>query len=234
MAIHVPPGNVFAFDSKPFYNISLLLLVELRSEEEEEAEVEVRGPRRRKGRVFQVPELGAGNPDPPGRTEGCLLDPGESPFHSDDTENKTSPPVSGGLWTDDDLAELVRLVKKFPPGTASRWEKVANFMGRSVAEVTHMAKKVKEDGYRVATSGGSVAPAEQEPSKPGKVKTRVGVLSPEAEWSQVQQKALEAALTKYPKGGSSDRWDKIAKCVPGKSKVRCMFHKTEQFCSFVR
>lgn len=227
MAIHVAPENVFADDSNPFYNISLLLLVVLRSEEEEEVEVEVRGPRRRKGRVFQVPELGAGNPGPPSRTEGCLLDPGESPFHSDDIENKTPPPVSGGLWTDDDLAELVRLVKKFPPGTAARWEKVANFMGRSVAEVTHMARKVKEDGYRVTTSGGSATPAEQESSKPGKVKTRATILSPEAEWSQVQQKALEAALTKYPKGGSSDRWDKIAKCVPGKSKVRCMFIKLD-------
>ncbi|KDR23191.1 dnaJ homolog subfamily C member 1 [Zootermopsis nevadensis] len=192
------------------------------SEEEEEAELEVRGPRHRKGRAFQVPELGVGNPGPPGRTEGCLLDPGESPFQSDDNENKTSTQLSGGLWTDDDLAELVRLVKKFPPGTASRWEKVANFMGRSVAEVTHMAKKVKEDGYRIATSGGSVTPAEQEASKSEKVKTRATVLSPEAEWGQVQQKALEAALTKYPKGGSSDRWDKIAKCVPGKSKEECM------------
>jgi DnaJ family protein C protein 1 len=163
-----------------------------------------------------------------------MLDPGESPFNSDDTENKTPPPLSGGLWTDDDLAELVRLVKKFPPGIESRWEKVANFMGRSVAEVTHMAKKVKEDGYRVATSGGSVTPATQEPSKPGKVKTRATVLSPEAEWSQVQQKALEAALMKYPKGGSSDRWDRIAKCVPGKSKVRFIFHKIELFFSFVK
>jgi DnaJ family protein C protein 1 len=183
--------------------------------------MEVRG-RRRKGRVFQLPELGAGDSGIPGRTEGCLLDPGESPSNSDDIDSKPPPPVSGGLWTDDDLAELVRLIKKFPPGTASRWEKVANTMGRSVAEVTHMAKKVKEDGYRVTSLGGNITAAEQEPSKPEKVKTRAAVLSPETEWSQMQQKALEAALTKYPKGTSADRWDKIAKCVPGKSKVRCV------------
>lgn len=192
------------------------------SEEEEEAEVEVRGPRRRKGRVFQVPELGTGDQSLPGTTESCLLDPGESLPTSDDREGKPPPSVSGGLWTDDDIAELVRLVKKFPPGTACRWEKVANLMGRSVAEVTHMAKKVKEDGYKIVTSGGNLMATEQEPLKLGKMKTRAAVVSSEVEWSQVQQKALEAALTKYPKGGNADRWDKIAKCVPGKGKEECM------------
>jgi len=210
-----------------------VLFLVLRSEEEEEAEVGARGPRRRKGRVFQVPELGIGDQSLPGTTEICLLDTGESLPHSTDKEGRSPPPVSGGLWTDDDIAELVRLVKKFPPGTACRWEKVANIMGRSVAEVTHMAKKVKEDGYRVVTSGGNFTATEQEPLKLGKVKTRAAVPSSEAEWSQVQQKALESALTKYPKGGNADRWDKIAKCVPGKSKVRCIVHKIGHLCNFV-
>lgn len=38
-------------------------------------------------------------------------------------------------------------------------------------------------------------------------------------WTQNQQKLLESALQQYPKG-CSDRWDKIARCVPSKSKVR--------------
>lgn len=38
-------------------------------------------------------------------------------------------------------------------------------------------------------------------------------------WTQNQQKLLEMALQQYPKG-TTDRWDKIAKCVPGKSKVQ--------------
>lgn len=37
-------------------------------------------------------------------------------------------------------------------------------------------------------------------------------------WTQVQQKSFEEALGKYPKG-VLDRWDKIANCVPGKTKV---------------
>lgn len=42
--------------------------------------------------------------------------------------------------------------------------------------------------------------------------------TPEELWTQNQQKLLEMALQQYPKG-TSDRWDKIAKCVPGKNKV---------------
>lgn len=40
----------------------------------------------------------------------------------------------------------------------------------------------------------------------------------EEPWTQNQQKLLELALQQYPKG-SSERWDKIAKCVPSKTKV---------------
>lgn len=43
-------------------------------------------------------------------------------------------------------------------------------------------------------------------------------------WSQAQQKALEAALAKHPKGGAGDRWQKIASSVPGKSKVSAHFY----------
>lgn len=41
-------------------------------------------------------------------------------------------------------------------------------------------------------------------------------------WTQNQQKLLEQALQQYPKG-TAERWDKIAKCVPGKSKVMPRF-----------
>jgi len=40
-------------------------------------------------------------------------------------------------------------------------------------------------------------------------------------WNQVQQKALELALTQFPKG-TIDRWDRIAKCVPSKTKDDCI------------
>lgn len=37
-------------------------------------------------------------------------------------------------------------------------------------------------------------------------------------WTQNQQKLLELALQQYPRG-TAERWDMIAKVVPGKSKV---------------
>jgi len=52
------------------------------------------------------------------------------------------PVISGGLWTDSDMLELIKYVKKYPGGTSERWEKIASIMNRTVAEVTHMAKKV--------------------------------------------------------------------------------------------
>lgn len=52
------------------------------------------------------------------------------------------PVVSGGLWTDNDILELIKYVKKYPGGTPERWEKIASVMNRTVTEVTHMAKKV--------------------------------------------------------------------------------------------
>ncbi|XP_033924109.1 dnaJ homolog subfamily C member 1 isoform X2 [Melopsittacus undulatus] len=45
--------------------------------------------------------------------------------------------------------------------------------------------------------------------------------APEELWTQNQQKLLELALQQYPKG-TSERWDKIAKCVPGKNKEECI------------
>ncbi|XP_006634446.2 dnaJ homolog subfamily C member 1 [Lepisosteus oculatus] len=40
-------------------------------------------------------------------------------------------------------------------------------------------------------------------------------------WTQNQQKLLELALQQYPRG-TAERWDKIAKVVPGKRKEECM------------
>lgn len=59
---------------------------------------------------------------------------------------------------------------------------------------------------------------EQEEESDDESRRRAKSRAPEELWTQNQQKLLEMALQQYPKG-TSDRWDKIAKCVPGKSKV---------------
>lgn len=126
--------------------------------------------------------------------------------------------MSGGFWTDDDLTELTRLTKKYPNGTLSRWEVIAEHMNRSVQEVTFMAARMKEPSYRQTDS---VAEAiVQEATK--KVKKVVDVKIPEAVWTQEQQKLLENAIVKYPKTTAGDRWQKIANTVPGKTKEECL------------
>lgn len=125
-------------------------------------------------------------------------------------------PVSGGLWTDDDILELIKLVKKYPTGTSERWEKIADAMNRTVMEVTHMAKKIKDEGLKPGTTEQIVIE-----ERPKKAKTRAENTENVTEWSQEQQRALESALIKYPKGTSVDRWEKIANCVEGKNKDEC-------------
>ncbi|XP_017880061.1 dnaJ homolog subfamily C member 1 [Ceratina calcarata] len=130
--------------------------------------------------------------------------------------DQKSPVSGGGLWTDDDILELIKLVKKYPSGTSERWEKIADAMNRTVMEVTHMAKKIKDEGLKPGTTEQTVVE-----ERPKKTKTRAENVDNITEWSQEQQRALEAALIKYPKGTSVDRWEKIANCVEGKNKDEC-------------
>jgi DnaJ family protein C protein 1 len=159
------------------------------------------------------------------RNKGFVLPEGpnfETTFHtSGDNSGSSAPPPtsSGGLWTDDDLAELIKLVKKYPGGTSGRWETIAEVMGRSIPEVTYMANKMKENCYKLPNE------QDEEPVQVKvKQKTKKEVTGEDEnvkKWSQTQQKALEDALAKYPKG-CAERWDKISDCVPDKTKEECM------------
>lgn len=132
-------------------------------------------------------------------------------------------PLNGGIWTDEDLSELARLTKKYPGGTQDRWEIIAETMSRNVSEVTFMAYKLKDNAYHTPGEADKlVENLNKELSK--KIKTKsvaVDQSSNEKTWTQEQQKALEAAIQKYPKRGNEDRWTKIANSVPGKTKEEC-------------
>lgn len=141
-------------------------------------------------------------------------------------EVKTKIPISGGLWTDDDLAELTRLIKKYPGGTVDRWETIAEAMNRNVSEVTFMAYKLKDNVYqRQGETEKLVENINKELSS--KVKTKATLdetqlTSATTNWTQDQQKLLETAIQKYPKKGNEDRWAKIASAIPGKTKEDCI------------
>lgn len=145
--------------------------------------------------------------------------------------------VSGGFWTDEDLAELIRLVKKYPAGLSNRWVTIGETMNRTVQEVTFMAAKMKENGYRIPGQTDSVAEniiqESQEIVKKEKTKKEKNIVIPETNWSQDQQKALEAAIVKYRKTSGSDRWQKIANCVPDKTKEECLV-RYKYLCDLVK
>lgn len=168
----------------------------------EEVQKPQRGPRKRKPGFI-----------PP---EGPNFELPVSSNISHETTATTPTPVSGGLWTDDDLSELVQLVNKYPGGTPKRWEHIAEELGRSVPEVTFMANKIKSSNFKIGV--------EDDVQEQPKVKQKTRVKTDEQaeenakKWSQQQQKALEEALAKFPKG-CTDRWDRIGEYVPNKSKV---------------
>uniref|UniRef100_A0A2M4A8L2 Putative molecular chaperone dnaj superfamily n=1 Tax=Anopheles triannulatus TaxID=58253 RepID=A0A2M4A8L2_9DIPT len=135
-----------------------------------------------------------------------------------------SPVVSGGLWTDDDLNDLVRLVKKYPGGTTNRWDLIAELMNRNVEDVTYMAAKLKEAPNRLIHQSMDNQGAIETVKNKTKTRDPAGVAISEvtSSWTQQQQQALEAAIQRYPKSTSTDRWQKIANNVPGKTKDECI------------
>ncbi|RXG67666.1 hypothetical protein Avbf_09868 [Armadillidium vulgare] len=136
------------------------------------------------------------------------------------------PIITGGPWTDDDFCELARLMAKFPGGTSERWEKIASQMNRTVFEVTKMSSKVMTElmNRNLTSETSETSDEVQEPKVKQKTKggDKVDInLGADELWSVIQQKSLEKALKQFPKG-TDQRWDKIARFVPEKSKEDCM------------
>lgn len=129
--------------------------------------------------------------------------------------------MGGGFWTDEDIAELVRLVKKYPNGTISRWEIIAKQMNRAVSEVTFMANRMKESVYRQTDSVAETIVKEAS-KKVKKTAAQPDEKANDSIWTQDQQRLLETAIVKYPKTIAGDRWQKIASTVPGKTRDECL------------
>nr|CAG4642730.1 EOG090X0BHG [Evadne anonyx] len=200
--------------------------------EREEMEQERERKKYRKKRAAPPPEI---RDDP----VECILDAVDEPLSQQEATVKPKR-LNTGMWTDDDLNDLAKFMKKYPTGTTERWEKIAEALNRSIGEVTHFAKKVKNQGFKPPSENESQEEhmSEEEKAEKKKEKTRGGknlksIAEPENEekgevqipgstgWSQKQQKSLETALSIYTKG-SSERWERIAKAVPDKTKEECM------------
>lgn len=148
------------------------------------------------------------------------------------------------FWSDAEIQTLIKAVNLFPAGTNDRWETIANFLklhvsgsNRSAKEVLSKAKDLqkndmalKEDANKKAfekftreTKGSAVVEvgdvSERYESAAETLLYDVG--SNPAPWSADEQKLLEQALRTYP-ASESDRWDKVAQCLPARSKKDCM------------
>ncbi|KAK9863220.1 hypothetical protein WJX84_011390 [Apatococcus fuscideae] len=97
-------------------------------------------------------------------------------------------------WDEEEIRMLEKALEKFPQGTAKRWEQVSQYVRtRTQDEVVEMAAAGTPAGGK--PSGGQP-------------------------WNEEQELALVKALKLFGKD-TPQRWEQVAKSVPGKSKSQC-------------
>lgn len=165
------------------------------------------------------------------------------------TPTPTPTPTSAAEWCDEEIKLLVKGARIIAAGTRERWDVIAHFIeehskgrfkrtGKEVLaktkEMQNPDNKVREDVNKKAfekalqnkkedlvvqdaPSERYISPAEQFLAEQG---------SNLAVWSPDEQKVLEQALKTYP-ASLTDRWDKIAECLPSRSKKDCMVRYKE-------
>ncbi|CAH2275729.1 dnaJ homolog subfamily C member 2 [Pelobates cultripes] len=145
---------------------------------------------------------------------------------------------SGKSWSEDDLQLLIKAVNLFPAGTNARWEVIANYMNlhsvsgikRNAKDVINKAKSLqkldpqqKDDINKKAfdkfKKEHKVVPQSVDNAVPSERFDGTG--SDSTPWTTEEQKLLEQALKTYPVN-TTERWEKIASAVPGRSKKDCM------------
>lgn len=121
-------------------------------------------------------------------------------------------------WNDEEIHSLIKLTKKFPGGTSQRWERIATALGRAVEDVAKMSKKINSGQVKASETLLESKNVQEVVVDDVSVRDD-GLLLGRSIWSADEQRSLESALLKYPKG-TEERWDKIALEVKSRSKVR--------------
>ena len=128
----------------------------------------------------------------------------------DAKKKETNANLNTDTWTQSELALFQKGLQKFPVGVPKRWEAIAAFVGtRSLEEVVAMSKRFAEDKgiQNLART----------------TKVTVAAAPVVDEWTDEQQRALEAALRKFPPSTTNqDRWELVAAEVPNKDKQQCV------------
>jgi len=86
----------------------------------------------------------------------------DSESASSSSQQKQATSRANAPWTDDDLSRLSKAMARFPVGTLNRWEKVAEFTERTVAEIMQKNKEIRDSQFHrlnqaVSSDGGSSA-----------------------------------------------------------------------------
>ncbi|KAF0876984.1 DNJC1 protein, partial [Crocuta crocuta] len=143
----------------------------------------------------------------PGDLHSVYLEPGRKYFPKPSNLN-TGP-------EDSNVGEQAQRSQKAVPGKESTWgsagsrkEGISRFLLAELKSTAQRARGKRQKDFEVSEHSGS---SDEEGRR--RERTRAA----DEPWTQSQQKLLELALQQYPKG-ASERWDKIAKCVPSKSK----------------
>ncbi|XP_043245194.1 dnaJ homolog subfamily C member 2-like [Amphibalanus amphitrite] len=143
-------------------------------------------------------------------------------------------------WSHDELQMLIKAVKLFPAGTNQRWEVIASFINQHVSgskrtakEVLAHAKDLQKSDQKLKQSANQNAYENFEKSTKaaGKIDD-TGISertetpldqqgSNQAPWTPEEQKRLEQALKTYGPQ-TKDRWDRIAECLPNRTRKDCM------------
>ena len=106
------------------------------------------------------------------------------------------------VWPKEDLSLLHKGLLKYPPGTNQRWVRISNYLKNKYTE-QEICEKVTEQKSGQANN---------------KRKTEK-----KTKWTQEEQKLLEKGIRLvHKKLKPLERWNKIAKYVPGKSTKECV------------
>ncbi|GFS89032.1 dnaJ homolog subfamily C member 2 [Nephila pilipes] len=156
-----------------------------------------------------------------------------SASNTDDKKTSQKP------WSPSDLQLLVKGVNLFPAGTNNRWEVIVAFMAQhSTSNVKRTAKEVLAKAKELQKRSGGLreeinksayeALEKNQKQVPVSVKDqsapteRFDVLDEnQSAWTTEEQQLLEQALKTYP-SSTTERWDKIAACIPGRDKKDCI------------
>jgi DnaJ family protein C protein 1 len=141
---------------------------------------------------------------------------------SSENTQSTDSIISTQPWSDEEKQLLCKTIVRFPPGIPRRWEKIADAVGRPVSQVTDMAKQIQN-----TVGVNSNIFQEHLPSPSSTVTIDQNIITErqqyETVWSQTDQQLLECALKNIPKDTpSADRWEQIARCIPGKTREECL------------